>query len=136
MSESKTPGADWLRLQGFTLSSLGEAVAELLEILVGGIYRLYPYDIRSTAWNDTHCIEIRWNQSLSTYDDSLLTRLVILAHDRCIRVELSPRNFNYLTIRFHPRQREGGIFERHPTIEQALNHWRKYHPLEEPAHDC
>lgn len=56
---------------------------------------------------------------LATFDGSTLTRLVLLAHARCVRAEVSPA-MRYLRIAIHPRVREGGGMRRHPTIEEAI----------------
>lgn len=62
----------------------------------------------------------RDQRSLATFDCDELTRLVVLAHERCIRVEVSAR-MNYLEIMAHQRKgREGRFFERHPTLEDAV----------------
>jgi hypothetical protein len=58
--------------------------------------------------------------SMATFDGDELTRLVLLAHSRCVRVELSNGGPNRLRIAIWGRQREGRMYERHPTIEQAL----------------
>ena len=55
-----------------------------------------------------------------TFDADLLTRLVVLCHDRAIRGEIVSSGPNRIGILLHPRQREGGIAERHPTIEDAI----------------
>lgn len=66
---------------------------------------------------------------LSTYDADGLTRLVFLAHDRAIRVEVSACNMQRLTVAVHKRRaREGSMFERHPTLAKAVDDWRKRHP--------
>lgn len=57
----------------------------------------------------------------ATFDFDRLTRLVVMAHDRCIRVELVPSGPRMLGIVMHKRHsREGGMQERHPTIETAI----------------
>lgn len=58
--------------------------------------------------------------TLSTFDFDELTRLVLLAHEKCIRVEISQGGINRLRIAIHKRAREGSIYQRHPTIEQAI----------------
>jgi hypothetical protein len=58
--------------------------------------------------------------SMSTFDYNHLTRLVLMAHDRCIRVEIAPCNAQYIRIKVHKRDREGEYTERHPTIQQAI----------------
>jgi hypothetical protein len=63
----------------------------------------------------------RW----ATWDYDSLTRLVILGHDRMIRVDLGPSGPN--TIRFclwKRHSRDGAMHERHPTIEQAIERHR------------
>lgn len=72
-----------------------------------------------------------------TYDYDMMTRIVFLAHDRCIRVQLlrGSRGIQ-LTIDARSRPRPGDdMTDRHPTIEQALAKWREKHPAPvEPEH--
>lgn len=57
----------------------------------------------------------------ATFDFDYLTRLVILAHDRCIRAELVPGGPGRIGIALFKRKgREGSINERHPTLAQAV----------------
>ena len=66
------------------------------------------------------------HDSLATYDFNLLTRMVFMAHDRLIRVEIKPSGPGMLKWCLWQRtKREGSMFERHPTIETALNNYRK-----------
>lgn len=59
-------------------------------------------------------------RGMATFDACELTHLVVLAHERCIRVELSA-SMNSMMIMAHQRKgREGRFFERHPTIEDAI----------------
>lgn len=61
---------------------------------------------------------------LATYDYDDLTRLVFMAHDKCYRVSVVAYNFNSVKIAIWKRQREGGMSERHPTLEQAIEKFR------------
>jgi len=66
---------------------------------------------------------------LSTWDSNMLTRLVFLAHDACIRAEIGSSSPRMVRIIIHQRAtREGGFAQRHPTIESALANWRATHP--------
>lgn len=56
----------------------------------------------------------------STYDFNQLTRLVLMAHEKAIRVSIAPHTFNSVKLIIHKRQREGRYDQKHPTIEQAI----------------
>jgi len=62
---------------------------------------------------------------LSTFDFNTLTRLVFLAHDRCMRASIMQSGPRMVKIAIWKRTREGSIYDRHPTIEAALEQWRK-----------
>lgn len=125
-------GSDWIKsnIQP-EMSALGERVADLLGDLFCGIYHLDHRALRRVDWgNDHHIIfSLGW-QSLSTYDNDLLTQLVILCHDRTLRCSISGNAYKYLELMFHQRQRDGGYFERHPTIEDAILNHRKHYGTE------
>lgn len=60
----------------------------------------------------------------ATFDFSELTRLVIAAHDACLRLQLEPVSRGYMAVFLSPRTRDGGSMARHPTIEQAVEAFR------------
>ena len=61
----------------------------------------------------------------ATYDFDPLTRLVIGAHEECIRVCLTPKAPKYMEIAMSPRDRVAdSMFARHPTIEEAIAVYR------------
>lgn len=62
---------------------------------------------------------------MATHDAELLTRLVFLAHDRCVRAFIEPAGF-YMRIGITNRLRDGLIMTGHPTLEQAVASWRKH----------
>lgn len=67
---------------------------------------------------------------LSTFDFDGLTRIVLLAHDRMIRVELQSSGPRMVKLCLHQRhKRDGCISGRHPTIEQALETHRRFFPV-------
>ncbi|HTO29615.1 MAG TPA: hypothetical protein VL202_00325 [Pararhizobium sp.] len=71
--------------------------------------------------------------ALASWDFNQLTRLVIGAHDECIRIEVEPHGFGYLRINMWPRKgRDGAVHERHPSIEQAITDYRNDNPAPAP----
>lgn len=63
---------------------------------------------------------------IATYDFDRLTRLVIAAHDECVRVEVSPSAPRYLKVSMWPRKgRDGSMMTSHPTIEDAISDFRR-----------
>lgn len=126
-------GATWLRQCRITnISPLGEQVAILLGDLFGGLHHLDGAE--RVDWSNTHHIQVRVaNKEWGSFDSNLLTKLVFLAHDRCLRVSVNPRSVYALNLLFHQRKRDGGLWERHPTIDQALAMHREFYPIESEA---
>lgn len=62
---------------------------------------------------------------MSTFDNSMLTNLVILSHDWGIRSEIKGSGCGLIKLCLWKRKnRDGDIYERHPTIEQAIINFR------------
>lgn len=62
-----------------------------------------------------------YSGQLSTFDFDYLTRLVVMAHDRCIRAEIIASGPQRVGIAlFQRHKRDGDISQRHPTIEDAV----------------
>lgn len=118
---------EWVeRTYGLSLSDFQRRAVDLLCSSQG----CGPYDLRcweKADWNYGLGVRFVLNRPrLSTFDGSSLTTLVIGAHDEMIRVEIDPCNFSYLAVCMWPRQsRDGDIFKRHPTIECAVDVYRR-----------
>lgn len=68
----------------------------------------------------------------STFDFNLMTIAVFMAHDRCIRLSVHSATKKRIKLCLWKRKgREGRISERHPTLEKAIEDYRKYYPVEE-----
>jgi hypothetical protein len=57
---------------------------------------------------------------LATFDFNELTRLVLMAHRDCYRASIENHGVRAFKIAIWKRQREGGMCDRHPTIDQAI----------------
>ena len=94
---------------------------KMLADMSGGFHHIYN---PVKPWGDgiTTNIYGHW----STFDFSQLTALIVLCHDRMIRAEISACNMQYFKLVLHKRQkREGHMFEKHPTIEDAIKTFRR-----------
>lgn len=85
---------------------------------------LHHVDIDRIKWHEWFC-EYSALDGISTFDYDHLTRLVIAAHDACLRVSICASGPRMVKISIGYRESRGGdINERHPTIEQAIETMR------------
>jgi len=131
-------GAEWIEeniranRQPIVMSSIGRKAADLLGELFEGIYHLDQKMLMKTDWSNNLWIKISIShRTLSTVDFNMLTMLVFLAHHLALRVTVEAGARNHLWITFHERQRGGTFFENHPTIDQAVEHFKSIVSLEE-----
>lgn len=120
----------WMK-PGVEPSEVGYRVANLLDLLVNGLHHVDTDAAKKARWDDRLFVQLNWRyDEFATHDANLLTRLVFLAHDLCIRVSIQSATIGMLRLMFHPRKdREGGNFAtRHPTLESAVAQWRDHHP--------
>lgn len=104
-------------------SEFGLKVAGILD----DIWALYniPRQTRRSDFTSSDRVEVMWDRELSTFDFDALTQLVIRCHDACVRLTVLPASPKTMRLMFHPRLgREGSMYERHPTIEQAVEQVR------------
>ena len=124
INNTKYAGADWIEktFKISKMSQLGKEVADLLGDLFFGIYHLPSVALRKVDWGNDLCIRITLSTSMATFDGDKLTRLVVLSHDRMLRVDLGPCNFQHMELLVHKRKnREGGdTYHRMPTMERHL----------------
>ncbi len=122
-------GSDWIETSlKCRCSELGKNVADLLGDIFKGIYHLAHSSLQKTNWENEYCIEHTLYGELSTIDFNLLTILVVLAHDRMIRVTIRGIGPGYMRLMFHQRtKRTGSISERYPTIEDHVKQIREHY---------
>lgn len=129
-------GAEWaancLRRE---LTPFESVVADILGAAWQGIYHLEDtnHGVSRGKWRGD-VVEVVFCQGLATYDFDWLTALVVLAHDSHTRLEIRPVNFHNVRLTFSQRKRSGDTFERHPTMESAMERVRMSRAdLREPA---
>lgn len=113
-----------------TMSMTKEQAIEFFGEIYCGKHHIPGKHCEPVPWGDGWCVN--HTGELSTFDFNKLTRLVFLAHDRCVRVSIQSSGPGMVRICIWQREkRTGSIFESHPAIETALEDWRKIHPLTE-----
>ena len=119
---SNYSGADWLTdlIGAENISPFGTTVANILGDVFLGIYHMNTGALRTADWKSDTWISVTNYGGLSTFDTDQLTRLVVLCHDRLVRLEVNPAASQYIRLCFSPRKsRDGTRYERHPTLEDA-----------------
>jgi len=96
--------------------------AQFLADFYGGWHHVHG-KVKDASPTGIH-INTRHISQFATYDFDGLTRLVVMAHDRAIRVQVGPSGPGMLELMFHKRTREGDSFRRHPTLEDAISRLR------------
>ena len=120
----------FLNAYNATPSVLGERVARLLDRWLYGLHHMD--DPSAVDWSDDYVILVKLKaKTLATFDFDELTRLVFLAHDHCLRVQVSGLRgpVGGIQLMFHGRQREGRMAQRHPTLPEAVHEYRQHNPL-------
>lgn len=113
--------SNWLLRQNVEMSDFGQRVANLLGELFGGIYHIGA-QARKADWSQQKFVSIVVPDTrFATYDSHLLTHLVILAHDRNIRVSIKAAAYRYLRLEFMPVTRSGFFADRHPTLQESID---------------
>lgn len=122
-------GAAWLKANfKCEMSPLGVAVADLLGDVWEGIYHLNSSGLQKADWSNKDTVSVTLRVELATIDSELLTRLVVLCHDRMLRLNIQGVGPGYLRFRFHQREkRSGRMYERYPTLEDHAAEIRSYY---------
>ena len=122
-TETTFPEKHASRWSGIPQSQLNDDNRLHIETLVAGM-GCGPWNIQ-TNWET-----VNWSYGtsfvlkspqLATYDNDTLTRLVIAAHDKGVRVQIGACTPRAIRVSMWTRpDREGSMGKRHPTIETAI----------------
>ncbi|MEM9584816.1 MAG: hypothetical protein AAGA08_17020 [Pseudomonadota bacterium] len=91
-------------------------------VLLARLFRGFHH-MNSTRVKDMGQTGVAYNYygELASFDFDGLTRLLLMGHEECIRVCIGPSGPGMIKIILHKRhKREGRLYERHPTIHDAL----------------
>ena len=108
-----------------TLQDADTRLRAVVDLAFGGVHhvgKITKYEDGSPPmWSFTV------SEGLSTFDASALTRLVVAAHDQCVRVSIYPGGPRRLKVWLHVRPGRDGNYasHRHPTMETAIATARK-----------
>jgi hypothetical protein len=117
-------GSDWVRSSSAKeISPFGERVADMLGEVFSGIYHI-SNEVFKTDFSRERYIAITFyeNGQFATYDSDYLTRLVLMAHEKNIRVCVRAATHSYLKIEFMEVDRRGFFVDRHPTLTASIEH--------------
>lgn len=111
--------------EGRKMIDINAPLRERAEYVLSRTFRgLHHIDAHRIKWQGSSCVYNAMD-GISTFDYDELTRLVYFAHEACIRVAICASGPRMIKLRISPRySRDGGINERHPTIEQAIKTMR------------
>ena len=102
-----------------------DAIRMFVQAMGTGIYNL-PVNWTRGDYSYAGAVHLVMYGTLASWDFNHLTRLVIAAHDSCVRVSIEAAAPKYVRIAMHRRDRTAdAIHARHPTIEQAVEAYRK-----------
>lgn len=100
---------------------------DVLGMVGGGIYNA-PISWDGVYWNFGGGVAVPWQHGhFATFDFDRLTRLVFLAHEARIRIELRVHGRGWLICGW-PRSHDAENCGRHPNLDEAVTAFRAYLP--------
>lgn len=135
-TKSRFAGADWVKAHPGKpdVSPLGELVADLLGDMYAGIYHI-ERSLRKVDWSEQDCLSVTLPGGMATVDHDLLTRLVYLAHERALRVELEGVGPGYLRLTFWQRERGRRTVTECPSLREHIEDLDKVYGISQAVED-
>jgi hypothetical protein len=127
---SEQTAVEWLKRQDETIefSKLGEQVAKFLDKL-WGLHHLNKTSLFKVDWSNDMWVDVVIDKTLCTVDNNDLTRLVVIAHNMLLRIELKGTGPGYIKLTFHQRTtrslEEGRYWQWCPTIKDHVKRINK-----------
>lgn len=115
------------------LSAFQAKVIDICGMVGSGIYNA-PINWEKIRWGsgspDGHgTMSVPWRDgTMSTYDYRPLTLLVLLCHEARIRCEIRAKGYGHFELMFHERAANEDMVLNHPSIDEAVAHFRAYLP--------
>jgi hypothetical protein len=101
--------------------SLDEKAEEWVYYVFGGVHKVSKFEKQVN-----HYVCVPYG-SLATYDDDVLTKIVLASHTLGLRAEITNNGMRGLKILLHNRiGRTGRLYERHPEISEAIKNYDRY----------
>lgn len=100
------------------LSTFQDRARAVIDDVFGG-----EHHVQSLQWNERHCKFLTYSPDLATFDFSELTRIVVAAHDHCVRVSVGNGGPRRLRIHIYDRARTSEhdpLCAAHPTLERHV----------------
>lgn len=119
-------GLEWLLANHKgPVSAFGGKVACILDQALGGIHNLNRGRLERVLWDSKDLIIFRYSAGFASFDNDWLTRLLVLCHDESVRLEIQPGGNINIILLFSPRELEGDLYHRHPTLEESVKKIRE-----------
>jgi len=108
-----------------------EEAVDFFSVLFCGKHHIPDPGVRANQGGGFY-VNVRGGVFWASTDFDNLTRLVFLAHDRCLRAQIDAKGF-YIRVTIWKRDPAATSYaEGHPTLEQAAAKWRERNPLPSP----
>lgn len=113
------------------LTEFQAKVMDICGMVFGGIYNA-PIRWETVEWRyGSGGLSLKTgDHGFATFDFSKLTSLVFLCHEARIRCEIEASANRYFRLSFWQRQPTGAMHDRHPNLEEAVNSFRAYLPVD------
>lgn len=91
------------------VSPIGAIMADMLGNIYQGLHHVDDVELKHGVFQRTDCASFPMSTNfaggVSTVDNNVLTRLLVMAHDNCVAMDIIPLNYNHINIYIEPSSR-------------------------------